>query len=526
MKKRSIQSTFLITLISAIAIITIAVCRASIVEVDNLVTENSETILNTTSEMEAAMINKSLSSMRKSVTVMANYINESVLDIEEVKNPQTKAEILKETEDIFTNIANTTESAVAYYFRLNPEITDNYKDGFFFSKPKGEPGFVRYEPTDLSLYEKTDREKVGWYWEPVEKGKPMWMEPYNNQNNDIYMISYVIPLYVDGELLGIVGIDFDFAALKKTIDEIKIKDYKSGYAYLCNDGKIVHHKDYALGSPKPDNSKEYKESSKTLENEMTLVIAASYDDIYRTKYDIITRTILNIAVLGIIAIVVVLVIIRKLVLPIRKLTEETNKIAKGNYSVDIEKSSFAEIEALGETFKLMAKKVQEHDMQQHMLAFRDSLTGLRNTTSYKSWVSEFENEQNNTDASYGLVVLDINYLKETNDTYGHDTGNKLLYNVAQIISGVFKRSPVFRIGGDEFVVVLKDRDLEYYPALLEEMDERCRTEFIESDGEKIQISVAHGVAVYDSQKDKSVTDVFNRADDAMYENKRAMKSKA
>ncbi len=159
-----------------------------------------------------------------------------------------------------------------------------------------------------------------------------------------------------------------------------------------------------------------------------------------------------------------------------------------------------------------------------MLAYRDSLTGLRNTTSYKKWISEFQNELDHSDAGYGLVVFDINYLKETNDTFGHDTGNELIYSVAQIISGVFKRSIVFRIGGDEFVVVLRDRDLKNYDSLIEDVDERCRTEYIEFESKKIKISVAHGVAIYNKETDKSFADVFNRADDAMYENKRIIKA--
>lgn len=159
-----------------------------------------------------------------------------------------------------------------------------------------------------------------------------------------------------------------------------------------------------------------------------------------------------------------------------------------------------------------------------MLAYRDSLTGLRNTTAYKKWVSEFQSESGLADAEYGLAVFDINYLKETNDNYGHDTGNVLISSVANIISGVFKRSTVFRIGGDEYVVVLRDRDLINYQSLIEDVDERCRTEYIEFGGNKIKISVAHGVAIYNKETDKSVTSVFNRADDAMYENKRAIKS--
>ena len=117
----------------------------------------------------------------------------------------------------------------------------------------------------------------------------------------------------------------------------------------------------------------------------------------------------------------------------------------------------------------------------------------------------------------------INYLKETNDRYGHDVGNKLIVSAAHIISETYKRSPVFRIGGDEFLVILQNRDLEEYEVLLEKIDEECRNVFIVTDRENIPVSIAKGFARYNPEKDTNFMDVFNRADDAMYENKREIK---
>ena len=69
-----------------------------------------------------------------------------------------------------------------------------------------------------------------------------------------------------------------------------------------------------------------------------------------------------------------------------------------------------------------------------------------------------------------VIVLDMNYLKEANDRYGHDVGNKLIRAAAQTISDVFKRSPVFRIGGDEFLIILQNRDLAERNDLLAKLD--------------------------------------------------------
>ena len=102
-------------------------------------------------------------------------------------------------------------------------------------------------------------------------------------------------------------------------------------------------------------------------------------------------------------------------------------------------------------------------------------------------------------------------------------GDKLIVCAAQFIAGIFKRSPVFRIGGDEFLVVLQNRDLEEYEALLRKFDEECKNEFVSADGENIPLSISKGFARYDAGRDSKFVDVFNRADDTMYGNKRRVK---
>jgi diguanylate cyclase (GGDEF)-like protein len=121
-------------------------------------------------------------------------------------------------------------------------------------------------------------------------------------------------------------------------------------------------------------------------------------------------------------------------------------------------------------------------------------------------------------------VLDVNYLKETNDRYGHEVGNKLIVTASRIISTTFKRSPVFRIGGDEFLVILQNSDLKDCEELIEKFDSECANAVVKADAVDVAVSVAKGLAMYDSDRDSQFMDVFNRADNAMYENKRGMKA--
>jgi diguanylate cyclase (GGDEF)-like protein len=124
-------------------------------------------------------------------------------------------------------------------------------------------------------------------------------------------------------------------------------------------------------------------------------------------------------------------------------------------------------------------------------------------------------------------MVDLNGLKTVNDTYGHDHGDKYIIGACHLTCEVFKHSPVYRIGGDEFVVVLKDIDYLDRETLVEAL--RNRFNALEGDLSREpweRYSAAVGIAVYNPELDSSTDDVLHRADEAMYENKRACKSRA
>ena len=172
----------------------------------------------------------------------------------------------------------------------------------------------------------------------------------------------------------------------------------------------------------------------------------------------------------------------------------------------------------------MLVKLQEHKKLQHLLTYRDPLTGLRNTTSYKAWVVDFDKKISFEEVSFGVMVLDLNNLKKANDTYGHIVGNNLIKAASQIISDTFKKSPVFRIGGDEFVIILQNHDLVERESLFANLESACENASVDANGTTLAVSIAKGFAIFDPDIDTKFSDVFNRADDEMYKNKNVMKT--
>ena len=82
------------------------------------------------------------------------------------------------------------------------------------------------------------------------------------------------------------------------------------------------------------------------------------------------------------------------------------------------------------------------------LAYRDTLTGVKNTTAYNEAIADVEKQMNCGRPQFGVLVADVNDLKLVNDTYGHDAGNQMIQHASRLLGGTFRYSPLFRIGGD------------------------------------------------------------------------------
>jgi diguanylate cyclase (GGDEF)-like protein len=148
----------------------------------------------------------------------------------------------------------------------------------------------------------------------------------------------------------------------------------------------------------------------------------------------------------------------------------------------------------------------------------DALTGIKNRHAYltaEAWLNQQIAERNQ--APFAIVILDVNDLKKVNDTAGHQAGDQYLRDACKIICNIFKRSPVFRVGGDEFAVIAKGDDYEHIEELVEELSD-YNAEAERTGG----IVIACGMAKYDN--DASVAHVLKRADHKMYENKSKLKA--
>ena len=126
------------------------------------------------------------------------------------------------------------------------------------------------------------------------------------------------------------------------------------------------------------------------------------------------------------------------------------------------------------------------------------------------------------DVDFAVVVIDINDLKKVNDSYGHEYGDILIQNAASVLKKVWRKDS-YRIGGDEFAVVLLNADNVKIKKDILLFETEMETFRKQNSGEEFYLQMAIGMAVYNPETDVEYMDVFRRADSAMYEDKRHKK---
>lgn len=152
------------------------------------------------------------------------------------------------------------------------------------------------------------------------------------------------------------------------------------------------------------------------------------------------------------------------------------------------------------------------------MANSDYLTKLKNRNAF---LLDLENADAKQKESCGMMVVDMNDLKVINDTYGHQVGDVCICAIADQLSSCARNNPAYRIGGDEFVILVFNKDME----ALKEMESNIQNKIKDLKfDQEIPVSVSVGLAVFDKNYDVTLNDTFKRADQMMYEKKRSYKN--
>jgi len=352
--------------------------------------------------------------------------------------------------------------------------------------------------------------------------------------------------------------DLDFDTIIS--DVLALTAYESGHgALLTSDGIVVCHSileegtdirdlgeglDVVADKLSQDSSEseiyEYKFGDekrelafRALRNGMRFILAVPYEEIDAAR----TQTLKQHAIMLVIALALFTAFAvlgaNSLTRPLIKLTEAAHGIETGQSDIEFPKVTHDEIGVLNQTMQMMSASINDLVSGLSSKAYRDALTGVRNKGSFL----DDTNDLNKGEEPFAIVVFDVNNLKKVNDQYGHERGDIYLKKNCSLICDVFRHCPVYRVGGDEFVAVLKGRNIELADTLIAEMDSRSAENNASVSDMWENVDCARGIAYYSpedgmaasgnipetsgaSEEGETLVDrIFNQADANMYEHK-------
>ncbi|MCR5791505.1 MAG: methyl-accepting chemotaxis protein [Lachnospiraceae bacterium] len=297
--------------------------------------------------------------------------------------------------------AEHTDGAITSYIRYNPDYS-NPTSGCFLTRNSLSEPFDSVTPTDFTMYDPSDLEHVGWYYIPVNNGAPIWMDPYLNANINVYMISYVVPLYAeDGTSIGIVGMDISFDMLTAMVDSVSL--FQTGYGFITSQtGDILYHKGQESGTAvssldaslsginsyisDPANSNKafdysYKGVDKLLvfnelHNGMLMFLTAPKSEIFAEAYTLLYIILGAVALAILVSAVVGFIVGSGLSKPIHALTDIIDQTAR----LDLTSSQGGQ-DLMGHKDEIGKMATGVHDMRSAFRDMVDSFTDVERTIS-------------------------------------------------------------------------------------------------------------------------------------------------
>ncbi|QTL96660.1 HAMP domain-containing protein [Iocasia frigidifontis] len=351
---RIILSVLLLIIITCSVIAYISINQAS----SNIGDEASKKM-----EKEAAMyaneFSLQLNTVGSKVSTLGSIIEETI-DLNNLYNENYVISYKKQIAPIIKNIAESSEGVNGVYIFFNPEVvgSESAHDIYYYDE-KANGKFKRVKEKDIEEYDESS-EEMDWFYAPYREGKPCWTEPFYYEHIDDTVISYVKAVVINGEFIGVIGMDFSFNDIQNTINAVK--SYQTGFAYLMNEKTefIVHPEYdnteslYSLGLTgaaeeiqgnnsgifiNKDQGKELYNSYAKLSNGWIMVIAAPRSEVF-AKISSLRNFILIITIIILIISAIIMYLLgNSIARPINELARIIDKLS--NYDLSFEQNSKA-----------------------------------------------------------------------------------------------------------------------------------------------------------------------------------------
>ncbi|MDC7235069.1 MAG: diguanylate cyclase [Spirochaetales bacterium] len=463
-------------------------------------------------------------------------------------NPDYRTDYMEQAGSLLKHLAENNGAIQGIYLAINPELTGKVYEAWYISDGAG--NYIFQEAEDISLFY-PENEDMKWYYDPVKAGRGIWSAPYTDATINVKMVSYTEAVFIGDQLVGVAGIDMAFTDILERIRNIDL--YETGYGILLDsDLKIISHPELEEGtdirsldngglSSVADAFQEresdtldyvYEGNNKILgfsrlSNDWIFIAAAEMDNV-RKPVSLLRFNILFIVFAAVlISIAAGLKMSRSIMLQLNKLHDLTVAIGNGNYDVKINNDTKDEFAGLISSFETMSRKIaktQDHlvevNKNMEVMAFHDSLTRLPNRRSGMESLEQML-KQYDTSLDYaGIMLIDLDYFKEVNDSMGHDAGDQLLLGITEKMSHQIGNKDILcRQGGDEFLLIFKEVPrVELIRALAERLL-AAASEHMTIEKRRISISCSIGIALINGSN-LNRKSLLREADQALYAVKR------
>ena len=535
---RSLRTKITLMTVCVILFTLTAVMLFSVIFIRTNEHHKSEQLLLLLCETGERNLDYYFNSVQRSVRKVESFVTADLDGLEERQLQRHMERVRK----YFDEMASKTNGVLTYYYRIDPTVSNTVK-GFWYTNLDGE-GFVEHKVTDITLYDTKDTSHLVWFTVPKATGEAIWLPPYITENLDKRVISYNVPIYFKGTFVGVVGIEIDYSTMAEQVDSIRLGN--DGYAFLSDaEGNLFYHPRIDVAKmtketqiPVPDGilststfvqysfgGVEKQAAWLPLSNGMRLNVVVPLSETEGDWQKLIGNMLL--VALGVLAAssIFTMYYTKHITKSLEELTEAAEQVDKGNYNIALDYSGNDEVGRLTSTFKRLTAHMKENITTLNRRAYIDALTSVRNKWAYASFIDDLQTclDADDGNMQFAVGVFDCDDLKLVNDKYGHDKGDIYLKKASHLMCHVFQHSPVFRIGGDEFSVILQNDSFRDRDELIREFKKAMAETNAAAGNPWEQVNVSFGIAEYDSEQDGAVIDVVRRADKNMYENKRNRK---
>ena len=528
---RHIKTKITLIIIVAIILSMGIVTLLSMNSIKRLGQEDSEQILLLLCETGQKNLDSYFVSVEQSVGLISSYVETDLQNTELEDLPGH----VDRVRSIFEDIATQTNGVLTYYYRIDPEVSSDTQ-GFWYVDKDG-TGFVEHAVTDISEYDTTDTSDLVWFTVPKMTGEGVWLPPYETENLNVYVLSYNVPVYKDGDFIGVIGIEIDYTTMANQVDNIRL--YDTGFAFIIDqEGGIVYHPfidTLAMTEDEipsvPDgmlsegvNTRYIFEGVEKqgvclpLHNGMKLTVSVPVDEINGNWESLVSKTVYASVFILFIFVLVAMYVSDTITKPLRELTKAAQKVGAGDYDIEIKHDSNDEVGILARTFQELVSnlknyiaRLKEDNAKLEEATVRDSLTGARNRFALRRDYDTY------IDKEVHLLMFDIDDFKKINDCYGHAVGDYLLKKTSDALVGNFGKECVYRYGGDEFLVISPDIDEKNYKRVLENLTNELSIISLEKQQLPVHFSAGYVYGKLSLQEDLRL--MLRQADELLYEAK-------